>query len=114
MTIKKYFILSVLFFLLPSIFFLNPNNHNQVFYSEMLIIYLIPSLIMIGLFLIDKLLYFLFKKEFFYLIIFYSSLFYFSSFFYAFVPKYIFYLQIFILLTVLIFISKYSEIFLKL
>ena len=68
---------------------------------------------MIGLFLIDKLLYFLFKKEFFYLIIFYSSLFYFSSFFYAFVPKYIFYLQIFILLTVLIFISKYSEIFFK-
>ena len=113
MTIKKYFILSVLFFLLPSIFFLNPNNLKQVFYSEILIIFLIPSLIMIGLFLIDKLLYFLFKKEFFYLIIFYSSLFYFSSFFYAFVPKYIFYLQIFILLTVLIFISKYSEIFFK-
>lgn len=113
MTIKKYFILSVLFFLLPSIFFLNPNNLKQVFYSEILIIFLIPTLLMIGLFLIDKLLYFFLKKEFFYLIIFYSSLLYFSSFFYAFVPKYIFYLQIFILLTVSIFISKYSEFFFK-
>jgi hypothetical protein len=111
MTIKKYFILSSIFFLLPSIFFLNPNNLKQVFYTEILIIFIIPSLLLISLFLIDKFLYFLFKRDFFYLIIFYSSLFYFSSFFYSFVPKYIFYFQILILVIFFFFIRKYSEFF---